>query len=47
MEITRRPLPIGAIGTGLAIAGVITYTLVPDKLWLVTLLEGHALASLT
>ena len=46
MEITRRPLPIGAIGTGLAIAGVITYTLVPDKLWLVTLLEGLALVSL-
>lgn len=40
------PLPIGAIGTGLAIAGVIAYSLAPDKLWLVTLLEGLALASL-
>ena len=37
MEMTRRPLPIGAIGIGLAMAGAITYTLVPDKLWLVTL----------
>jgi hypothetical protein len=45
MEMTRRLLPIGAIGTGLAIAGVIAYTLVPDKLWLVTLLEGLALTS--
>ena len=46
MEMTRTPLPIGAIGTGLAIAGVIAYSLAPDKLWLVTLLEGLALASL-
>ncbi len=46
MEMTRRTLPIGAIGTGLAIAGVIAYSLVPDKLWLVTLLEGLALVSL-
>ncbi|MCE7979518.1 MAG: hypothetical protein DYH03_21060, partial [Nitrospira sp. NTP1] len=44
MEMTRNALPIGAIGTGLAIAGVIAYSLVPDKLWLVTLLEGLALA---
>ena len=44
MEMTRNALPIGAIGTGLAIAGVIVYSLVPDKLWLVTLLEGLALA---
>ena len=46
MEIARRPFPIGAIGIGLAIAGLIAYTLVPDKLWLVTLLEGLALACL-
>ncbi|MBA5870211.1 MAG: hypothetical protein GDA68_09465 [Nitrospira sp. CR2.1] len=46
MEMTRHPLPIGAIGTGLAIAGVIAYSLVPDKLWLVTLLEGSALTCL-
>ena len=46
MEVTRIPLPIGAMGTGLAIAGVIAYSLAPDQLWLISLLEGLALACL-
>jgi ABC-type uncharacterized transport system involved in gliding motility auxiliary subunit len=46
MEVTRNPFPIGAIGAGLAAAGLIAYSLVPDKLWLVTFLEGSALACL-
>ena len=44
MEMTHNPLPIGAIGTGAGHYRVIAYSLVPDKLWLVTLLEGLALA---
>ncbi|MDP9131691.1 MAG: Gldg family protein, partial [Nitrospirota bacterium] len=46
MEITRRTIPIGALGAGLAVAGLIVYSLVPDRLWLVTLLEGSALVCL-
>ncbi|WHZ13738.1 MAG: Gliding motility-associated ABC transporter substrate-binding protein GldG [Nitrospira sp.] len=46
MEMSRNPLPIGAVGAGLAVAGLIAYSLVPEKLWLVTLLEGSALACL-
>ncbi|MFO0767445.1 MAG: GldG family protein [Nitrospiraceae bacterium] len=45
--MTRHNLPIGAIGTGLALAGMIGYTLAPDKLWLVTLCEALALLCLT
>ncbi|MGH7232796.1 MAG: GldG family protein [Nitrospiraceae bacterium] len=37
---------IGAIGAGLALGGLIAYSIVPDKLWLVTLLEGLALVCL-
>ncbi|MCC2642717.1 MAG: conserved rane protein of unknown function [Nitrospira sp.] len=46
MEVTPKPFPIGVIGTALAIAGLVAYSLVPDKLWLVTLLEVSALACL-
>ena len=34
---------IGVIGGGLALAGLVAYSLVPDMLWLVTLLLGLAL----
>lgn len=44
--MTRNTLPIGAIGTGLALAGMVGYTLAPDKLWLVTVCEALALACL-
>jgi ABC-type uncharacterized transport system involved in gliding motility auxiliary subunit len=44
--MTRNPVPIGAVGVGLAVAGLIAYSLVPEKLWLVTLVEGSALACL-
>src|SRR5262245_26653084 len=37
---------IGAIGAGLALGGLIAYSIAPDKLWLVTLLEGLALVCL-
>ena len=46
MEMTRRTIPVGALGIGLAVAGFIAYSLVPDKLWLVSLLEGLALVCL-
>ncbi|WHZ22592.1 MAG: Gliding motility-associated ABC transporter substrate-binding protein GldG [Nitrospira sp.] len=46
MEMNRHPMPVGAVGAGLAAAGLIAYSLVPEKLWLVTLLEGAALACL-
>ncbi len=37
---------IGAIGAGLALGGLVAYSIAPDKLWLVTLLEGLALVCL-
>jgi ABC-type uncharacterized transport system involved in gliding motility auxiliary subunit len=37
-----RTLPLGVIGAALAVAGMIGYSLAPDKLWLVTLVEGLA-----
>lgn len=46
MEITRRTIPVGALGIGLAVAGLIAYSLVPDTLWLVTLLEALAVICL-
>ncbi|MGZ9188828.1 MAG: hypothetical protein ACXW39_02075, partial [Nitrospira sp.] len=46
MEITRRTIPVGALGIGLAVAGFIAYSLVPETLWLVPLLEGLALVCL-
>jgi ABC-type uncharacterized transport system involved in gliding motility auxiliary subunit len=40
-------LPLGIIGTVLAAAGLIAYSLRPDLLWAVTLAEGLALVCLT
>lgn len=37
---------IGILGGGLAVAGLIAYSLLPDQLWLVTLCEGIALVCL-
>ncbi len=39
-------LPVGVIGIALAIAGMVGYSLAPDKLWLVTVAEGLALLCL-
>ena len=38
-----KTIPLGVIGVGLAVAGAIGYSLAPEKLWLVTLMEGSAL----
>ncbi len=46
MEVTRSTVPIGIAGAGLAVAGLVAYSLAPDKLWLVTLCEGVALVCL-
>ncbi|HXF91212.1 MAG TPA: DUF4350 domain-containing protein [Nitrospiraceae bacterium] len=46
MEVTRSTVPIGIVGAGLAVAGLVAYSLAPDKLWLVTLCEGLALVCL-
>jgi ABC-type uncharacterized transport system involved in gliding motility auxiliary subunit len=46
MEMTRSKLPIGGIGAALAAAGMIAYTLAPDKVWLVTACEILALVCL-
>ena len=46
MEMTGRTIPVGALGLGLAVSGLIAYSLLPDKFWLVTLLEALALACL-
>jgi ABC-type uncharacterized transport system involved in gliding motility auxiliary subunit len=37
---------VGVVGAGLAVGGFIAYSVAPDKLWLVTLCEGLALACL-
>jgi ABC-type uncharacterized transport system involved in gliding motility auxiliary subunit len=43
----NRGIPsIGILGGTLAVAGLIAYTLAPDKLWLVTVCEGLALVCL-
>lgn len=42
-----KTLPLGVIGIALAIAGVIGYSLAPDRLWLASLAEGLALLCLT
>ncbi len=43
----RRLIPsIGVLGGGLAVAGLVAYSLAPDQLWLVTLCEGLALVCL-
>ncbi len=38
-----KTIPLGVIGVVLAVAGAIGYSLAPEKLWLVTILEGLAL----
>ncbi|HJT20805.1 MAG TPA: DUF4350 domain-containing protein [Nitrospira sp.] len=38
-----RTFPLGIIGITLAVAGMIGYSLAPDKLWMATLTEGLAL----
>ncbi len=42
-----KTLPLGIIGITIALAGMIGYSLSPDKLWFVTLAEAIALACLT
>jgi ABC-type uncharacterized transport system involved in gliding motility auxiliary subunit len=39
-------LPLGIIGAALAVAGVIGYSLAPEKIWLITFAEGLALLCL-
>lgn len=41
-----KTIPLGVIGMALALAGAICYSLAPEKLWLVTLMEGSALLCL-
>ena len=38
-----KTIPLGVIGVVLAVAGAVSYSLLPEKLWLVSLLEGSAL----
>jgi len=44
--MTLKELPLGVVGTALALAGLVAYSLAPDALWLVTLCEGLALVCL-
>jgi len=41
-----KTIPLGVFAVALATAGAIGYSLAPEKLWLVALLEGSALLSL-
>src|SRR5215210_8007007 len=41
-----KTIPFGVIGAVLAAAGAIGYSLAPEKLWLVSLLEGSAVLCL-
>ena len=41
-----KTIPLGVIGVALAVAGAIGYSLVPEKLWIATLLEVSALLCL-
>lgn len=41
-----KTIPLGVIGMALALAGAVGYSLAPEKLWLVTLMEGAALLCL-
>src|SRR6185295_6069426 len=41
-----KTIPLGLIGVVLAVAGAVSYSLLPEKLWLVSLLEGSALLCL-
>ena len=45
--MTRLTQTIGLIGAALGVAGLVAYSIAPDKLWLVTLTEGLALVCLT
>lgn len=44
--MSLKTIPLGVIGVALAVAGAIGYSLAPEKLWLVTLMEGAALLCL-
>ena len=44
--MTLKSVPLGVIGTSLAIAGMIGYHFAPEHLWIVTSLEGLALVCL-
>ncbi len=46
MEMNLKTIPLGVVGMALAVAGAIGYSLAPEKLWLVTLMEGSALLCL-
>jgi ABC-type uncharacterized transport system involved in gliding motility auxiliary subunit len=46
MAMNLRSLPLGVIGIALAVAGMVGYSLQPEKLWLVTVIEGSALLCL-
>ena len=44
--MTLKSVPLGVIGTSLALAGMIGYHFAPEHLWIVTILEGLALVCL-
>ena len=44
--MTLKSVPLGVIGTALAVAGMIGYQVAPEQLWIVTTLEGLALLCL-
>jgi ABC-type uncharacterized transport system involved in gliding motility auxiliary subunit len=44
--MSLKTIPLGVISVALAVAGAIGYSLAPEKLWLVTLMEGSALLCL-
>ena len=46
MEMNLKTIPLGVVGMALAVAGAVGYSLAPEKLWLVTLMEGSALLCL-
>ena len=46
MEMNMKTIPLGVISMALALAGAVGYSLAPEKLWLVTLMEGAALLCL-
>ncbi len=44
--MNMKTIPLGVIGMALALAGAVGYSLAPEKLWLMTLMEGAALLCL-
>ena len=46
MEMKLKTIPLGVIGTSLALAGMIGYHLAPEHLWVVTAVEGLAVICL-